>query len=171
MNENYNGFPTAYQQPVYQPYQQSLTYPYPAQNSYIPRQAYQPTQQSYTQMQQTNNQMIWVQGEAGAKATNVAPGTTIPLWDSEAPVIYIKSVDMSGKPSMTIIDYTERDTSNQVTTQPDTQHEYATKEQIDTLNGQYSSIVDQLHALSGQVKDIENRIKPQQNNNARRGNK
>jgi len=58
-----------------------------------------------------NNQMIWVQGEAGAKSYLVAPNTSIALWDSEASVIYIKSADASGMPSMKVLDYTVRDMS------------------------------------------------------------
>lgn len=56
--------------------------------------------------QQTS--MIWVQGETGAKSYLIAKGNTVPLWDSENQVIYIKSVDASGIPSMRILDYTER---------------------------------------------------------------
>ena len=52
--------------------------------------------------------MIWVQGETGAKSYLIAKGNTVPLWDSENQVIYIKSVDVSGIPSMRILDYTER---------------------------------------------------------------
>lgn len=52
--------------------------------------------------------IIWVQGEAGAKAYLVAPGNTVQLWDSENQVIYLKSADMSGMPSMRVLDYTER---------------------------------------------------------------
>lgn len=54
------------------------------------------------------NGIIWVQGESGAKAYMVAPGNTVPLWDSENQTIYLKTVDASGMPSMRILDYTER---------------------------------------------------------------
>jgi len=57
---------------------------------------------------QAESGIIWVQGEAGAKAYLVAPGSTVQLWDSENPVIYLKSADMSGMPSMRVLDYTER---------------------------------------------------------------
>lgn len=59
-------------------------------------------------MQQPSNSVIWVQGEEGAKAYMVAPGNTVQLWDSENPVIYLKSADMSGVPSMRIFDLVER---------------------------------------------------------------
>lgn len=55
------------------------------------------------------NGRIWVQGEAGAKSYLVAPNSMVDLWDSEKQTIYVKSADISGVPSMTIIDYTVRD--------------------------------------------------------------
>ena len=87
----YNYYPTNYQ-----PYQ------YPTQSN-----AY-PTQTSVGQSQPTQNSIIWVQGESGAKSYLVAPNSTVTLWDSESPTIYIKSADSSGIPSMRIFDYTER---------------------------------------------------------------
>lgn len=47
----------------------------------------------------TNNGIIWVQGEAGAKAYPVAAGASLLLMDSEAKQFYIKSTDPSGIPS------------------------------------------------------------------------
>lgn len=58
---------------------------------------------------QPQNGLIWVQGEAAAKSYPVAPNQTIQLWDSEAQVIYLKSADASGMPSMKVLDYTIRD--------------------------------------------------------------
>lgn len=73
------------------------TYPY-----YNP---YQPAQQA----QQNNNSVIWVQGEAGAKSYLVAPNTTVALFDSEAQIIYLKSADAAGMPSIKTLDYTIRE--------------------------------------------------------------
>ena len=56
-----------------------------------------------------SNGIIWVQGEAGAKSYLVAPNSTVQLWDSENNVIYLKSADSSGMPSMRILDYTIRE--------------------------------------------------------------
>lgn len=47
---------------------------------------------------QVTNTYAWVQGEASAKAYPVAPGNTVLLMDSEAPVLYMKSTDMNGRP-------------------------------------------------------------------------
>ena len=67
-----------------------------------------PYQQQYPQVQQTvsntpitnqnNSGIIWVQGEAGAKAYPVAPGNSVLLMDSESECFYIKSTDASGIP-------------------------------------------------------------------------
>ena len=47
--------------------------------------------------QNQNNTFQWVQGRAGAEAYPVAPGASVILMDSNAPVIYYKSADQSGR--------------------------------------------------------------------------
>lgn len=64
------------------------------------KQAYQPMYQPQLPAQSQGNGMLWVQGEAAAKSWAVAPGASVVLWDSEAPIIYIKSADTSGIPSL-----------------------------------------------------------------------
>lgn len=56
-------------------------------------QMYQPMQPK----QQAQNTFQWVQGQAGAEAFLVAPGQSVILMDSNAPVIYFKSADASGR--------------------------------------------------------------------------
>ena len=76
------------------------------------------------------NGIIWVQGEAGAKAYPVAPNTTVQLWDSETQTIFLKSADGSGMPSMKILDYTIRD--NTVARNPVTDMSgYVTREEFE----------------------------------------
>ncbi len=60
------------------------------------------------QVQQASSGMIWVQGETAAKAYLVAPGNTVVLWDSEQSVIYLKSADATGMPTMKVLEYNER---------------------------------------------------------------
>ena len=88
----------------------------------------------YPQMPQypQNNQAqqtgpIWVQGEAAAKSYLIAPGCTVALWDSEEKVIYLKSADVSGMPSMKVIDYQIRGD------EPANKPEYATKADLEAL--------------------------------------
>ena len=85
-------------------------YMQPYGGGYFPQvQQYQPQQQNAPQMpQNANNGILWVQGEAGAKAWAVAPGQSVTLMDSENPALYLKSADMNGIPSMRIFDLVER---------------------------------------------------------------
>lgn len=107
-----NGFPMNYPQMYYQP-------------------QYQAPQIQNVQQNQ-NSGIIWVQGEAGAKSYLVAPNTTVQLWDSENQVIYLKSADASGMPSMRILDYKIRETNPPVMAQGLAQSEekYVTKEEL-----------------------------------------
>ena len=83
-----------------------------------------------TQQQVPQNGLIWVQGEQAAKSYLVAPNSTVQLWDSEEKVIYLKSADASGMPSMKILDYTIRGDANTVQAPA---AEYATKEDLKAL--------------------------------------
>lgn len=97
--------------------------------------AQQPTQMQQQPPQQPNNNIIWVSGEAGAKAYLVAPNNTVQLWDSENPTIYLKSADASGMPSIKILDYTVRNSGNvpqNVAQKPETVN-YATHEELAAL--------------------------------------
>ena len=117
-----NGFPMNYQY-MYQPQQ------------YIP-QIQQPIPQPTPQVQNNNQSgIIWVQGEAGAKSYLVAPNTTVQLWDSEKQVIYLKSADASGMPSMKVLDYTLRnnEVNNTTPVVQSTQVEYVTKEEFNAF--------------------------------------
>lgn len=80
-------------------------------NPYTPPQPQTP-QNAQNFANAASNPIIWVQGEAGAKSYLVAPNNTAQLWDSEAQVIYLKSADACGIPSIKILDYTIRDASN-----------------------------------------------------------
>lgn len=58
----------------------------------------QPSYQMPPQPQMQNQSIIWVQGEAGAKAYPVAAGQSVLLMDSEDAVLYVKSTDQTGRP-------------------------------------------------------------------------
>nr|DAG22035.1 MAG TPA: hypothetical protein [Bacteriophage sp.] len=50
----------------------------------------------------------WVSGEQEARSWMVAPNAAVALWDSTAPVVYLKQADASGKPTLKIYDLVER---------------------------------------------------------------
>lgn len=99
-----SGFPETYQNGY--PQNNYVQYGY----GYSPQYAVQqPNQQLQQQSQQNNSTIIWVQGEAGAKAYPLAPNNKILLMDSEAPVLYVKSVNAGGIPEpLVIYDLVER---------------------------------------------------------------
>ena len=79
-----------------------MAYYNPYQNQYMA----QPVQ---VQQPQSNNGLIWVQGEMGAKSYLVAPNTTVLLMDSEQQRFYLKSSDASGMPlPLRVFEYTEK---------------------------------------------------------------
>lgn len=57
------------------------------------------------QQTQTQNTFAWIQGEEAAKAYPVAPGNTVVLIDSDKPVMYMKTTDLSGRPQPMQIRY------------------------------------------------------------------
>lgn len=129
-----NGFPIGYQ---------PAQYYYPQQNYQTP--TVQQPQQPTTPV---NNGIIWVQGEAGAKSYLVAPNNTVQLWDSEEQVIYLKSADASGMPSMKILDYTVRESSTPVVASNVARNNdmYVTKEELkafkESLEDRFKSLTD-----------------------------
>ena len=69
---------------------------------------YQPQPQAQMVQQQTQGGINWVQGEAGAKAAQVQPGTPTILMDSELEYFYIKHIDpATGLPSLKKYRYEE----------------------------------------------------------------
>jgi nitrous oxide reductase accessory protein NosL len=76
----------------------------------------QPVQQMPTPTPQTNNGLVWVQGEAAAKSYPVAPNSTVMLMDSEGERFYLKSADASGMPlPLRVFEYKERTETAQQT--------------------------------------------------------
>lgn len=63
----------------------------------------------YSQNPNYTNGINWCQGDAGAKSFPVQPGTTVAIFDSEESCVYIKTVDIMGRPlPLKILDYVER---------------------------------------------------------------
>ena len=75
--------------------------------------AYLPYQPYYQPYQQQSG-MLWVSNEQEAYTYPVAPNAAVALWDSSRPTVYIKQADASGRPTVKILDYTERTASASV---------------------------------------------------------
>lgn len=91
-------------------YPQAYNSQYPM---YAPQQPVQPMQVvPQYQSNQSDNGIIWVQGESGAKAFPVQNGKSVVLFDSETERFFIKSTDGSGMPQpLRIFNYSETEES------------------------------------------------------------
>lgn len=97
------------------------------QNQYMPMQNMQQVPQ-----QQASSSIVWVHSEMEASGYPVAPNSAVTLWDSNAPVVYLKQADASGKPSMKIYDLVERDQRPAQPAQTPAV-EYATRAELEAL--------------------------------------
>ena len=113
--------PAAYGNPTMNPY-------------YTPAQARQPQISG----------IIWVQGEEAAKSYMLVPNTTVALWDSEKQVIYWKSADASGMPSMKVLDYTVREPE---TSTPGMAEAGVSKDDFDSLKKEIAELKATIESL------------------------
>lgn len=145
--------------PYYAPYQ----YPnYYAQNDGFKPQMQQPIQNNAQPQQmlqtanfQPKNDMIWVLNESEAAAYPVAPNCSVVLWHKSEPILYIKSANMQGVPSMRIIDYKERTENVQnspVINKNDLDGKFVTIEQFDNLKADF----DGLKAEYNKIIELQN---------------
>ena len=148
MTDNVNQYTPTYPQPIQQPPMQPAT---------------QPIATPTVQTPQMSNDMIWVQGLAGAKAYLVAPNTTVTLWDSENPVIYLKSCDSNGMPSMKILDIAERTETPQKSTAEHTcqcGNKFTLKEDFNALEGRFDDISREIEDLKTKVEQFSAKSTP-----------
>ena len=105
--------------------------------------------QNVAQMQGMMNStgIIWVQGESGAKSYMVAPNTTVPLWDSEEKVIYLKSADASGMPSMKIIDYTIRNDSTLLQKDKNDNADFVTHDELEKFKSEIKKMIEEVDGV------------------------
>lgn len=116
MQPNYTGMngQSTYAMPYTgQPSNPTWSTPYLTPNNmynqpYNPQPTYQNDPQNQQPQQKIDSKRIWVQGETSAKAYIVSNNTEQVLWDSDQPVIYIKTVDATGRPNLVVLDYVIR---------------------------------------------------------------
>jgi hypothetical protein len=135
--------PYVYQQPIYnQPIGQPISQP---MQEPMMRPQYQPAPQMpayQPQPQQPQNQsIIWIPNEQAANDFIVAPNNAVTLWDMNAPVVYVKKADASGKPTMTTYDLVERAQAAPAPAAPrkDMSEEYVTRREFEELVAKLST--------------------------------
>ena len=155
----------AYYAPFYRP-----TYYDPVQQNpmgQFNQQFQQPMQNAQMPMQgQPTNDFLWVLNENEATSYPVAPNNTVTLWDKNLPTIYIKSVNAQGVPSMRVLDFVERTSTNP--TQPvgtafNSTNNFVTIDSFNALKGDVEALrgkLDELNAkpvAKSKKTEVENR--------------
>ena len=126
--------PYVYQQPIYN--QPPMMQDPMMRSQYQPAPSMQyPTPQPQPQQPSGGQSIIWVPNEQAANEFIVAPNNAVTLWDMNAPVVYVKKADASGKPTMTTYDLVERVTAHVSRIAPKTapMAEYVTRKDFDEL--------------------------------------
>lgn len=136
--------------------QMNYGYPYPDRLAQLQNQYQQavnvPQMPQMQQPPQTNQGLLWVSGEVGAKSYLVAPNSTVLLMDSDSSRFYLKSADNSGMPSLRIFEYKE--VTNMAQNAPqDSQSvlnqssdNFITRTEFDDLKAKYEELEKQLKA-------------------------
>ena len=110
----------------------------------------QQIQQAPMQTQPTND-FLWVLNENEATSYPVAPNNTVTLWDKNLPTIYIKSVNAQGVPSMRVLDFVERTSTNPtppVRTAFNSTNNFVTLDSFNALKGDVEALRGKLDELN-----------------------
>ena len=140
-----------------QPYNYGYGYPQ-YQNGAVPDmlgqykgQYQQMPMQPIQQPIQSNGGLIWVDNEEQAKNYLVAPNNVVPMFDKSSSAMYIKSSDGAGMPTFKkykLIDVDEEMPKNAPKTHECTcGDKFATKEQLNTLEGKINDILTMYEEL------------------------
>ena len=162
-----NYFPMGYQPYYYPQYQQSFQpqIQQPIQQPIQPQQA----TQNQTQAPANPSSIIWVRNAQEAAMFPLAPNNAVALWDSGAPVIYLKQADASGKPEMKTYDLIERAETpvESDEAKPDKNAIYATKEDLGAVVGVVKdfdkvigSMKSEIESMKGDLYGIAGKKKP-----------
>ena len=137
---NYNNpYQQGFYQPMYQPVQQQPVMAQQGQQA-ATMQATQPTQISN----------VWIYNESEVSGYPVAPNNAVRFWIANKPMFYEKSADATGKPTVKVFDYKERDqsASDAVTEQ---NAEYATKSDLSAVVGVVKGFDELLSSIKSDV--------------------
>ena len=155
-------YPNYYQGGYYPQYNNGATpdmlNQYKAQYQQMPMQQpmmQQMPMQTMAQPTQTND-MIWVLSEVEAQSYPVAPNNSVILWDKNNDVVYIKSVNMQGVPSMRVLDYKERTADSAPKTPAEHQcacgDKFVLKNDFKALQGEFEALREELEELKSKPK-------------------
>lgn len=94
--------------------------------------------------QQPVNGLVAVTGIEGAKAYQLPPNSSMPLFDANEDVLYLKTTDGAGFPTVRVFDFTEREHKQPA----HAQSEYVPRSEFDAL-------VERINELTKEGKNAE----------------
>lgn len=131
----WNNYANPYMNPM-------LSNPYGMQNGFqssmVP--AMTGSQQMQQSIQQPSNGLIRVTGIDGAKAYQMPPNSVAALFDDSYDIMYVKSTDGAGFPTIRVFDFYEHKTEPAPVQSFQSMENYATKEDLLTVQKQYEEL-------------------------------
>jgi len=122
----------------------------------------------YVQTPNYTNGINWCQGEAGAKSFPAQPGTTVPIFDSEESCVYIKTVDVMGRPlPLKILDYTERTNDPKIIENKDYVEKETFNEAIERLDEGMEDFREDFDELSDKLDKLLKSLAKEEKKNAK----
>lgn len=109
-----------------------------------------PYQQQMQIQQPQSGGIIWVSSDSEAESYPIAPNNAVRLWHSSLPIVYFKSADASGKP--TIKSYTLVERSESTDSQDVKICEYATKSDLEQISCEIEAIKADMKAAKKELK-------------------
>lgn len=134
-----------------------MAYPYFAPYQPVYPQ-YQPPQPQQTT---TTSGIIWVSGLNEAQMYPVAPNNAVALWEQSGKVIYLKSADATGKPSLKMFDLVERSQSGseQQIGQDVKTIDYVSKDELNRITAALEAVKGDLETVKGDLYGMAGRKK------------
>lgn len=108
----------------------------------------------------TASGIIWVSGAQEAQMFPVAPNNAVALWEQSGKVIYLKSADATGKPTMRAYDLIERaETASGTIAPQDVKTDYATKEELAQFATAVKNVLSDIEQMKGDLYGVAGRKK------------
>ena len=108
---------------------------------------------------QQNNGLIRVTGIDGAKAYQMPPNSVAALFDDSYDIMYVKSTDGAGFPTIRIFDFYEHKEEAHAQQQPVSVENFATKQELQMLQSQ-------LEEVKGMISNGKQSVPEQQPSNS-----
>ncbi len=105
-----------------------------------------------------NDDFKWSIGKAGIDAYMLAPNSRVHFWDSEEQVIYVKTTDSTGRPTVQILDFTirpnESQKANPLQANP-AQSQYVTRAELEEILKNYKEVNTNEQSVASAAPNVQ----------------